>query len=474
MITARIPAFLTLASMPVALLLLAALPLPGAQAIKDPTLTGNTTLSGNVTSNATVNLSAASVTLPASITLTSPTATSITAPASTNLTLSGGSGGARLVLGHGAPARSELSFPTYHTAAGYAFRNYDGGGVNDVLAFGYNVGPGGGRIVTTEMQLYQGFESSYLNGGLAQQTMEWYIRFVEENGSSMHEPFFAGFNRSTARTFLTAVRGDQLQFEDSTGATPYFVLSGSLATLNLPLTISGNGITATGASSTFAGLSATNLGLSNTSEATGAALTGSFTTLGGIWAAKNIVSAGTHYRAKSANGSGAGTEDMVTGWINTNGTSGTAGLYAVNTLLDNSSVWLRVKTISAAGTTQQIADFSPGGNLLVGGSTDISGGGGLKVFGSTAATSTTSGALQVVGGAGIGGAVFAGGNMTTGAALRSTSSSSGYLELTEQASAPAAPSANGVRLYIRDNGSGKTVLFARFASGAEQQLAIEP
>lgn len=40
--------------------------------------------------------------------------------------------------------------------------------------------------------------------------------------------------------------------------------------------------------------------------------------------------------------------------------------------------------------------------------------------------------------------------------------------------APAAPPANGCRLYVEDNGSGKTRLMARFASGAAQQVAIEP
>lgn len=49
-----------------------------------------------------------------------------------------------------------------------------------------------------------------------------------------------------------------------------------------------------------------------------------------------------------------------------------------------------------------------------------------------------------------------------------------HLEMVEQGSSPAAPAANGVRIYAKDNGSGKTVLYARFASGTEQQIAIEP
>ena len=51
-----------------------------------------------------------------------------------------------------------------------------------------------------------------------------------------------------------------------------------------------------------------------------------------------------------------------------------------------------------------------GGNLLIGGTTDITGTGGLKLFGTTAATSTTSGTLVVAGGAGFSSAVYAGGD----------------------------------------------------------------
>lgn len=41
-------------------------------------------------------------------------------------------------------------------------------------------------------------------------------------------------------------------------------------------------------------------------------------------------------------------------------------------------------------------------------------------------------------------------------------------------SAPAAPAANGWVMYGEDNGAGKTRLMVRFASGAAQQIAIEP
>lgn len=40
--------------------------------------------------------------------------------------------------------------------------------------------------------------------------------------------------------------------------------------------------------------------------------------------------------------------------------------------------------------------------------------------------------------------------------------------------APAAPAANGYRIYAEDNGSGKTRLMVKFATGDAQQIAIEP
>lgn len=49
----------------------------------------------------------------------------------------------------------------------------------------------------------------------------------------------------------------------------------------------------------------------------------------------------------------------------------------------------------------------------------------------------------------------------------------GYHQMFEM-TAPAAPAANSVRIYAEDNGSGKTRLMALFATGAAQQIAIEP
>jgi hypothetical protein len=51
--------------------------------------------------------------------------------------------------------------------------------------------------------------------------------------------------------------------------------------------------------------------------------------------------------------------------------------------------------------------------------------------------------------------------------------SEGYVDLGEMAR-PSAPSANTGRLFVRDNGSGKSQLVVRFASGAEQVISTQP
>jgi hypothetical protein len=50
----------------------------------------------------------------------------------------------------------------------------------------------------------------------------------------------------------------------------------------------------------------------------------------------------------------------------------------------------------------------------------------------------------------------------------------GYVDITERAAAPGAPSANIGRLFTRDNGSGKTQLCVIFSSGGVIVLATQP
>jgi len=44
----------------------------------------------------------------------------------------------------------------------------------------------------------------------------------------------------------------------------------------------------------------------------------------------------------------------------------------------------------------------------------------------------------------------------------------------EEIGDPDAPETNYARLYVKDNGSGKTNLVVRFATGAVQSVALEP
>jgi len=52
--------------------------------------------------------------------------------------------------------------------------------------------------------------------------------------------------------------------------------------------------------------------------------------------------------------------------------------------------------------------------------------------------------------------------------------SANYQEMIELGADPAAPAANKARLFLRDNGSGKTQLCVRFATGAVVVLATQP
>lgn len=57
--------------------------------------------------------------------------------------------------------------------------------------------------------------------------------------------------------------------------------------------------------------------------------------------------------------------------------------------------------------------------------------------------------------------------------LNDTTDDGGSIEFLERTDV-AAPGSNSVRIYAKDNGSGKTQLVARFPTGAVQQIAIEP
>lgn len=85
---------------------------------------------------------------------------------------------------------------------------------------------------------------------------------------------------------------------------------------------------------------------------------------------------------------------------------------------DISNEYGYIHAIGANETTyKKLVLVKDGGNVLIGGATDITGSGGLKVFGTTTATTTTSGAFQVAGGAGIVGPLWVGGLLNVAGAV---------------------------------------------------------
>ena len=75
----------------------------------------------------------------------------------------------------------------------------------------------------------------------------------------------------------------------------------------------------------------------------------------------------------------------------------------------------------------------------------------------------------------LGGNVLIGSTTDNGAKLQVAGSISAtdYIAGAEQ-TPPSAPAANGYRIFAQDNGAGKTQLMVIFATGAAQQIAIEP
>jgi hypothetical protein len=68
-----------------------------------------------------------------------------------------------------------------------------------------------------------------------------------------------------------------------------------------------------------------------------------------------------------------------------------------------------------------------------------------------------------------------GGNLdVVGAVALTGLGGTSYIDLVEQSADPAAPAANHLRIFAKDNGSGKTQLAVRFPTGATQIISTEP
>ena len=143
----------------------------------------------------------------------------------------------------------------------------------------------------------------------------------------------------------------------------------------------------------------------------------------------------------------------------------------MSTYWTTNNIWIEAQA-AGTGTTRSINVNGAGINLRTGGTTRLSiDGTGLATFSG-----------NITGGGGL--TIAAAGYITwpSRASLDATATNilrvagngtGGALQLGEM-TAPAAPAADSVRIYAEDNGSGKTRLMALFATGAAQQIAIEP
>ena len=180
----------------------------------------------------------------------------------------------------------------------------------------------------------------------------------------------------------------------------------------------------------------------------------------------NILQNGTGTMQANVKGHGSGTNPDATSsrgatltLTNLNATDGNGSVVVFQNSGELSSSYILGLNNSHASRTGAIlfgtangsapserARITSTGNLLIGGTTDITGSGGLKVFGTTASTSTTTGALQVAGGVGVAGALFAGGNIV------STGAGTHYL-------AADATSAGSATLYLKSTSGASYIGF---------------
>jgi hypothetical protein len=248
-----------------------------------------------------------------------------------------------------------------------------------------------------------------------------------------NNPYALALQRgSTGGKFYIGASADSatpgLTFSDHAGSAVATLSNTGGLSMNGNLTVSGGTVgTAASTNLTLAG------GSSGASLVLGQGTSGGATfTVPVNSGTLNILQNGTGTMQANVKGHGSGTNPDATSsrgatltLTNLNATDGNGSVVVFQNSGELSSSYILGLNNSHASRTGAIlfgtangsapserARITSTGNLLIGGTTDITGSGGLKVFGTTASTSTTTGALQVAGGVGVAGAVNVGGTVS--------------------------------------------------------------
>jgi hypothetical protein len=211
-------------------------------------------------------------------------------------------------------------------------------------------------------------------------------------------------------------------------------------------TISGATAFASGATFTYAGTSASDHRIALGAGTTGATLFSAATAA----AARTTLELAT---ANSPTFAGITASGTVTASTSGNGLA----LHGGGTVTGASGA---ITITPTAGSTLSIATNSTGT---------------VAIAGTKTASSETSAALTVAGGVGIAsGGLRVSGTTNISGAFSATTITTGFTFNGTEIATPATPAANAYKIYADDNGAGKTRLMVLFATGAAQQIAIEP
>jgi hypothetical protein len=333
-------------------------------------------------------------------------------------------------------------------------------GQNLVLA----LGTGGTALTLANSTLAATFA-----GAVTISTLNTANGLVQTNGSGLLSTTLTpagltsiGTAAVTAPAALALNASGNVTVNTTNGATLAATFSGAnsvfAGTINTLTVNSTTGAITLGSASSITAASATNLTLAGGSSGTSLVLGQGASGLGTLTVAG---SSGANYTALDITTAVTATASALGLRFSNTTNANLAQIYG-GTENGSTSGFLAFNTRSG-GSSNEVMRITSARNLLIGGTTDISGSGGLKVFGTTAATSTTTGSLQNAGGFGNAGAAFIGGVATLSASTATPAGGSTSARLLFGTTAgfgiyygSGAPSVSAAQgsLYLRSDGAG--------------------